>query len=346
MRRDSLAKNDLRLPELIQIESLIHKNQLILQHEVLCHLNHAGLQLPIYALSLGTSVADAPTIAFIGGIHGLERIGTQVILAFLETLLERLRWDRTLEALLNELRIVFLPIINPIGMLKATRANHQGVDLMRNAPIDSHEQTVWLAGGHRISAYLPWYRGGLDEPMQQEAQVLCQYIRENLFTQPFSLVLDCHSGFGMQDRIWFPYARSRREPISHLGEVFHLRKLFFQTYPYQNYHFEPQALHYLTHGDLWDHLYLEALHRETIFLPLTLEMGSWRWIRKNPWQLFNLLGMFHPIKPHRLNRVLRGHLILMEFLLRASVSYQHWALSPLNPEFAKQAKELWYCERK
>ncbi|PKM10917.1 MAG: hypothetical protein CVV13_11155 [Gammaproteobacteria bacterium HGW-Gammaproteobacteria-3] len=34
------------------------------------------------------------------------------------------------------------------------------------------------------------------------------------------------------------------------------------------------------------------------------------------------IGLFHPIKPHRINRVLRGHLVLMEFLLHATLSYK------------------------
>lgn len=333
------------LAELRQIETLIAQNQPHLTAEILCHITFEQHSLPIYALSLGDMTQELPCITFVGGIHGLERIGTQVVLAFLETLLERLRWDTTLKTSLERVRIVFLPVINPVGMLKGTRANGQGVDLMRNAPIESDEKTVWLAGGHRLSPHLPWYRGLEHSPMQQEAQALCDFIRHNVLTAPFSIVLDCHSGFGVHDRIWFPYANSRKRPIQHLGEIYQLRQLFFQTYPYQNYHFEPQSLHYLTHGDLWDHLYKQSLSLNTVFLPLTLEMGSWRWIRKNPLQVFNLLGIFHPIKPHRINRVLRGHLVLMEFLVSATLSYQQWTRLGSPQTFAKQAEALWYRER-
>jgi hypothetical protein len=158
------------------------------------------------------------------------------------------------------------------------------------------------------------------------------------------MVLVCHSGFGVHDRLWFPYAKSRREPIQHVGEMYTLRQLFFQTYPYQNYHFEPQALHYLTHGDLWDYLYMQSLATSRTFLPLTLEMGSWRWIRKNPWQAFNVLGMFHPMKQHRLHRVLRGHLVLMEFLVRATLSYQQWVGAEQQQAAEVLAKALWYAD--
>nr|WP_305907010.1 hypothetical protein [Methylomarinum sp. Ch1-1]MDP4519727.1 hypothetical protein [Methylomarinum sp. Ch1-1] len=125
-----------------------------------------------------------------------------------------------------------------------------------------------------------------------------------------------------------------------------MRKLFQQTYPYQNYRFEPQSQHYLTHGDLWDYLYQQSLDSDTIFLPLTLEMGSWRWIRKNPLQLRRSLGLFHPIKPHRINRVLRGHLVLMEFLLHATLSYQQWLNKSHTREMERQALALWYPDAK
>lgn len=332
------------LPELQQLEDIIQQNPNDLRVEVLQTVVLEQRNFPIYALSMGSTSIAAPCVTFVGGIHGLERIGTQVVLAFLETLLERLHWDATLRTMLAQVRIEFVPLVNPIGMFKRMRANGQGVDLMRNAPVDSLERTVWLAGGHRISPSLPWYRGVAGDAMQVEAQVLCDFIQQRVLTAPFSIVLDCHSGFGVQDRIWFPYAKSRWEPIKHVGEMYHLRKLFFQTYPYQNYCFEPQALHYLTHGDLWDFLYLQSLSSERVFLPLTLEMGSWRWIRKNPLQLFNLLGMFHPIKAHRISRVLRGHLILMEFLVRATLSYQHWSDHQQHQKFALAAQELWYRE--
>ena len=331
------------LPELQQIEAIIQQDkQAYLRSKVLCRVSCEDDELPIYALTLGNSAQDIPCVTYVAGIHGLERIGTQVVIAFLEGLLERLKWDRVLAEILQRVRINILPLVNPVGMLNYTRANGRGVDLMRNAPIDSHEKTIWLAGGHRISSRLPWYRGKAGEVMQPEAKALCDFITQDVLPAPFSLVLDCHSGFGFRNQIWFPYARSRLEPIKHLKEVYYLRKLFMQTYPHQDYLFEPQSQHYLTHGDLWDFLYSQSLKSSNVFLPLTLEMGSWRWIRKNPLQLRQLLGLYHPIKPHRLNRVLRSHLILMEFLLHATLSYENWLNNSDAQELEQQALAMWY----
>lgn len=334
------------LPELRRIEAIIENNQQRLGSQILGNIQYKNYSFPIYALSLGNPDCNTPSLTFVGGIHGLERIGTQVILAFLETLLAQLQWNTTIAEMLEKVKINFIPLVNPVGMLKHTRANGQGIDLMRNADIDSNEKTLWLAGGHRISPKLPWYRGKLDEPMQLEAQILCDFISDNVFPAPFSLILDCHSGFGFHNQIWFPYAKSRTEQILHLGEIFCLRRLFMQTYPYQNYHFEPQSLHYLTHGDLWDYLYLQSLTKPTIFLPLTLEMGSWRWVRKNPLQLRKSLGLFHPIKPHRIDRVLRGHQVLMNFLLHATLSNQKWLNDCDTQSMKNQALALWYHEKK
>ena len=331
------------LPELQQLEAIIQQDkQTHLRSKVLCRVSCEDDELPIYALTLGNSAQDIPCVTYVAGIHGLERIGTQVVIAFLEGLLERLKWDRVLAEILQRVRINILPLVNPVGMLNYTRANGRGVDLMRNAPVDSHEKTIWLAGGHRISSRLPWYRGKAGEVMQPEAKALCDFITQDVLPAPFSLVLDCHSGFGFRNQIWFPYARSRLEPIKHLKEVYYLRKLFMQTYPHQDYLFEPQSQYYLTHGDLWDFLYSQSLESSNVFLPLTLEMGSWRWIRKNPLQMRQLLGLYHPIKPHRLNRVLRSHLILMEFLLHATLSYENWLNKSDAQELEQQALAMWY----
>jgi hypothetical protein len=76
-------------------------------------------------------------------------------------------------------------------------------------------------------------------------------------------------------------------------------------------------------------------------LPLTLEMGSWNWVRKNPFQLFSSHGLFHPTKPHRVKRVLRSHLILFEFLLQATAAQAHW-LPSVDSRNAVEANDLWY----
>ena len=97
-------------------------------------------------------------------------------------------------------------------------------------------------------------------------------------------------------------------------------------------------------GDLWDHLYLRSGKRpDHVLLPLTLEMGSWIWVKKNPLQLLSLDGIFNPIIEHRRRRVLRRHAVLFDFLMRATASHSTWRPS-LGERGALRERALlrWY----
>jgi hypothetical protein len=275
----------------------------------------------------------------------LERIGAQIVIAYLRSLVRRLRWDSVLQRQLETLRLVFMPLVNPGGLLRGTRANPNGVDLMRNAPLDAREGVPWLIGGQRFSASLPWYRGQPGTAMETESQALCELVGAELLGRPFSIALDCHSGFGTVDRIWFPYAHTAR-PISRLPEVHALSEIFDNSHAHHRYVLEPQSHQYLTHGDLWDHLYLRACATpERIFLPLTLEMGSWLWVKKNPRQFFSRQGIFNPLIEHRHQRVLRRHMAWFDFLTRAASSHSRWVPAGAAREQHRQrAMQRWYGE--
>ena len=330
-------------PELDELQRLIDGAGPAARVTPLGEVAAGGRHLPLLAVELGSARADAPAIGFFGGVHGVERIGAQVVLAFLHTLVERLRWDDSLAQLLEGVRLVFLPLVNPGGMLLGTRANPAGVDLMRNAPVDAEGPVAPLLGGQRLTPLLPWYRGPAGAPLQPEADALCRVVESRLISQPFSLAVDCHSGFGVRNHIWFPYAHTRR-PIECLPELFALRNLFRATHPHHIlYVIEPQARRYTTHGDLWDHLYDRSRQNPgRLFLPITLEMGSWLWVRKNPTQLFGRLGLFNPIEPHRVRRILRQHVVLFDFLIRAARSHARWRPSDEEREpLRRVALEYW-----
>lgn len=340
--RKHTSRIEAHLPELNQLYSILQQGGDALRVSTIAQCPTRDYLYPIHAISLGSEDPSKPTLAFVGGIHGIERIGTQVVLAFLDTLVQRMRWDSTLIEALQQVKLVFIPLMNPVGMLRNWRSNGNGVDLMRNAPVEAKGKVPWLVGGHRISPALPWYRGQKDSPMEKESLALINTIKNELFPSPFSIVVDCHSGFGFQDRIWFPYAHSKNKRIKHMAEMYQLRKMFFSTYPHQSYLFEPQSRHYTTHGDLWDYIYDESLTSDKTFLPLTLEMGSWMWVKKNPLQIRNALGMFHPMQPHRVKRVLRHHQLLMEFLVRATRSYAYWTKTMNHDRNRQLAQALWY----
>jgi hypothetical protein len=311
------------LPELEELERIIALGGGHLRCEVACEAMHQGRRLPVYAITLGNADGSAPAAGYFGGVHGLERIGARVVIAFLHNLVMRLAWDASLHAMLERVRLLFMPLVNPAGMARGTRANPAGVDLMRNSPVDSLDAVPFLVGGQRWSAGLPWYRGAPGAPMEPESAALCAWVERELHGRPFALALDCHSGFGMLDRLWFPFAH-RRAPFEPLAELHALHAIFDQSHAHHPYVFEPQSRQYLAHGDLWDHLVLRAAGKPGVFLPLTLEMGSWLWVKKNPRQLFSRHGIFNPLIAHREQRVLRRHLPLLDFVLRAVAGHALW----------------------
>jgi hypothetical protein len=127
-------------------------------------------------------------------------------------------------------------------------------------------------------------------------------------------------------------------------------ELYEAANPYHRYLFEPQCHQYRTHGDLWDYLYHHHLQRQhgatdtpAVFLPLTLDLGSWLWVRKNLRQITSFTGLFNPLVPHRHRRILRHHNTLFDFLIRATRSWQHWL--PRGPDRDAQqqrAIQRWY----
>ncbi len=304
-------------------------------------------KLPIYSIVFGPTSPDAPVVAFFGGVHGLERIGTRVVNSFLRSICSALSWDNSLRHLIQHVRIAFYPIVNPGGMLLGRRSNPRGIDLMRNAPLDAEEPLKYFVpGGHRISPKLPWYRGESTAAMEPEAYALCQFVRREVMPSPYSLCLDVHSGFGFVDRVWFPYSHSRR-PFPRLPEIFALNELLDRTLTNHIYRLEPQTSSYMMHGDLWDYLYLEHQreYAKNTFLPICLEMGSWAWVKKNPRQLLSILGLFNPILPHRTRRTLRRHLPFLDFLVRSTNSWRNWQPVENHQRELLRAKALahWYA---
>lgn len=316
----------------------------IIRPQVLHRVRFKNQDFPIHSFSFGPEDPHLPTLLLTGGIHGLERIGAQLAWSLLKTSIDRLLWDKSITDLLQDIRLIVVPLVNPVGYETMTRSNGNGVDLMRNAPIEAIHETPFLLGGQRLSNSLPWYRGSKGV-LEEELIALLDLFKSEVRESQCVISLDFHSGFGMKDRLWFPHSFSKK-PFDHLPQLHALIQLFEETYPFHVYQIEPQSEAYLLHGDIWDYFYLKF--RETnpnsVYIPLTLEMGSWLWVRKNPWQLFQKHGLFNPIKLHRTKRTFRRHILLFEFLMRALRSRKTWAQldSASYLKHHKLAHDLWY----
>jgi hypothetical protein len=273
---------------------------------------------PLVSVHFGNP--NSPTLFINGGIHGLERIGAQLTLSLLHSFHERLSWDAVLQSMLKNIHVVFLPLANPVGYFETTRSNGNGVDLMRNADIEATEDVPYLLGGHKKSNRLPWYRGDCHET---ETEFVISTVQDILIKSNTLVSLDIHSGFGFRDQIWFPFANSKKY-FTQVSELYLLFQLFRKSFPYHVYKIEPQSKNYLTHGDIWDYCFYNFKKENQIYLPLTLELGSWIWVKKNPLQIFSKTGLFNPIKQHRIHRTHRRHRPLFDFLLHALISNQFW----------------------
>ncbi|MBP7844608.1 MAG: zinc carboxypeptidase [Proteobacteria bacterium] len=314
-------------PELINLQKVIDRAPSFARFKVLREIEFEGSSFPIISMEMGSEDKSVPCFGLFGGVHGLERIGSQLIINYLDVLFEQLKWDEDLAAQFSKCRIVSIPIINPVGMSKGWRSNVNGVDLMRNAPGEFEKKVSFLVGGHRIGRWLPWYRGPQSSQMEVEAQVLVDFVKEQLFPSRFSMALDVHSGFGLKDQIWYPFARSE-EAFPRMDLVEKFRNLLDKSHPNHIYVLEAQSKNYTTNGDLWDYIFDQFTnsfgHGDKVFLPWTLEIGSWIWIRKNPLQMFSSMGLFNPIKEHRFRRTMRRHRHLIDLFYLATKNYQSW----------------------
>lgn len=309
----------------------------------LSQVSYKGKDYPLHSFILGCKNPEAPTYFLTGGVHGLERIGAQLCFSYLKHLIDRILWDQVFLNMLKDIRFVFIPLLNPVGYEHYTRSNANGVDLMRNSPIDAVDKVPWLVGGHRVSNKLPWYRGTPGQ-LEPENKFLEDVFTKYCLKSKCLIAVDFHSGFGLKDQLWFPYAHTK-DIFPHLPHVHSLLALFEKTYPYHVYKIEPQNQVYMLHGDLWDYLYLKYKKENNgVFIPLTLEMGSWSWVKKNPIQLISKDGLFNPIKGHREKRTYRRHHLLLDFISHALISNHVWA--DLDPQqqlkHGNLAKAKWY----
>jgi len=343
----NISRADRRLlPELRELLILTDHLGGVARVGSLGNVTHNGVSFPLVTVAFGPEDPKTPVLALFGGVHGLERIGTRVCLSYLRTILELARWDRNTLEMFKSTRLIFVPLINPMGMYLQSRSNANGVDLMRNAPVEADYLPKHIIyGGHRISPKLPWYRGALGAPMEQESQALCDFVRREIFPAKVAVSVDVHSGYGKVDRFWFPYAKSKN-PLPNLVEVTAIKNLLDRTHINHVYRVEPQSHQYITHGDLWDYLYEEYRQKnpDGRFIPFSLELGSWLWIRKNWRQLFSLAGVFNPRLPHRIQRILRRHGPLFDFLYRAVHSSDTWTnlTDEKRHRLERQGRELWY----
>ncbi len=296
----------------------------LFQYETLAEVKVKNKVFPIYGLQIGPNDKNLPVMGLFGGVHGLEKIGTHVIVNYLNSLANKINWNIALTKNLETLRVVSIPIVNPGGMYLRNRSNPNGVDLMRNAPVDAEMGKAFWPAGQTLSPKIPWYRGN-PQDMELENKVLFDFVSKNLYPAPFSMALDIHSGFGWQDRMWYPYGKTMR-PFDDEALARKIARYFKVSHPFHNYKFEKQSDSYMIHGDMWDHMYdsFKKLNYNSKFLPWTLEIGSWSWLLSRPHRIFNAAGLFHTDDSSKYAYVMRKHWGLLDFFKDMTIHHKAW----------------------
>ena len=273
-----------------------------------------GFRFPIYSLTIGKPAAlERSPVGLVAGVHGLETIGIRVLLDFLESIFDEPNRDVSQALLDGDIGIVSIPILNPGGVALKSRANPAGVDLMRNSGKDG-DTALPFFGGHRMSSKLPYFRG---KSLQPESRALFRFCLER-FSQArkgtILPVLDVHSGFGMKDSVWWPYAGKKTPSADHylferLSRILHTEG--------DGITYEPQTQAYTVHGDLWDRLYddYRRSKKPAKLLPFTLEIGTWSDVKRNPGRLLSKRGLFNPPPEQKALMIQRYRPFLSKFVL-------------------------------
>lgn len=312
------------IKKLKKLGSLFH-------YETLAEIKIKDKYIPIYGLQIGPQDPNLPVLGLFGGVHGLEKIGTHVIVNYLNALSNKIAWDLALTKNLENLRVVSIPIINPGGMILNRRSNPNGVDLMRNAPVEA-DQKLYLPSGQTISSRIPWYRGN-PQDMELENKVLFEFVKAHLFKAPFSLALDIHSGFGWKDSLWYPYGKTK-QPMKDEALVRRMARYFKLSHPFHKYKIERQSDSYMINGDMWDFMYdaFKAQKTDRKFLPWTLEIGTWSWIVSRPYQIFNVSRLFHTDDTTKYRRLMRKHWGLLDFFKDMTIHHKAWVKEQASKE--------------
>ena len=306
-------------PELLQLKRLAKNYSDILIMEELGEIEHMGYRSPVNAFYISHKPnPELPTVAFFSCFHGVEWIGSRVLVNFIEHLIREITWDEDIKALTEKVNICGIPVVNPIGRLEHNRSNGNGIDLMRNAPVRS-DKALLLLGGQKFSRHIPWYMG---EGLEKENVIVSKFLDDNVFPSDFKITIDIHSAFLRGSRIWIPYASGKKLPEKETKLFRQVRKTLNSVYKYNPYKYQKQENIYKTHGDFWDHSFdRHGSSAKGTFLPITLEISSREWSVRNFLRKWSLEALFSPSNRKQENSEYIKHIMVFDFIIRFAKNY-------------------------
>ncbi|MFH1748868.1 MAG: M14 family zinc carboxypeptidase [Planctomycetota bacterium] len=110
------------------------------QYPDICQVHDLGSSVQgrrLRALNISDNVGieeDEPEFKYVSTMHGDEIVGNEMCLFLIDHLLTNYGTDPDLTALVDEIDIWIVPLMNPDGYVAGTRGNAHGIDLNRNFP--------------------------------------------------------------------------------------------------------------------------------------------------------------------------------------------------------------------
>jgi hypothetical protein len=250
---------------------------------------------PIEAVRLSSSGTEVPKVLFVGGTHGLEKVGVAMVIRLLDELVEGYVTDQRITSMLRQGEAWLVPVLNPDGYAASKRKNARGVDLNRNFGVGFSD------GGAARWKFWPFYRG--PSPYSEPETRAIKDLTSNVH---FSIAVSFHSFGGL---INFPYGYTR-EP-SEDDELFRaISEEMRKRQPNEKYAARQLSWLYRPSGCLEDALYENG--RTLAFL---IEIMRWfpRFLR--PDVLLNRVSWFNP-KESELSWHLDNNIELALYLLQ------------------------------
>jgi hypothetical protein len=105
-----------KLPEMVTLRRLARALDGKARVRVEATVERNGRPFPLISIVMGSEDPEAPSFGVFGGVHGLERIGSDVVISWIQTLTETMDWDEFVQERLKKSRLVFMPIVNPVGI--------------------------------------------------------------------------------------------------------------------------------------------------------------------------------------------------------------------------------------
>jgi len=136
------------------------------------------------------SKVHRPIVKLVGNMHGDEVANFELLLRLIHHLAASYGQDKRITQLLQTVRVMLLPSMNPDGLVAGQRVNANGKDLNRNFPLDgapykrpgppSADDSVRVAIWRELGA----------GPLQPEVQAVMKWTREH----PITLSANFHGG--------------------------------------------------------------------------------------------------------------------------------------------------------